>query len=111
MPNAFHGAFVFRRQDHGILTATYFNTGEYKPYPETAILKTESGHDTDPFIGDYITIWLERNTHYKFELNISPHNTLGVYKLSWKPISPQNGEKPYEGFGMLENGLLIGFYY
>ena len=107
----FHGAFVFRKQDHGILTATYFNTGEYKPYPETAKLKKATDPENDLFAGDYETTWLEKNDYYVCNLKITPHKTeKGVYKLSWTS-SGKTKVNTYEGYGMSENGSLVGFYY
>lgn len=110
-PTNFHGAFVFRKQDHGILTATYFNTGEYQPYPETAKRKESKIPTSDPFAGEYETTWLEKKEFYVCDLIITPHNPVtGVYQLEWKS-SGKTDVKNYEGYGMLENGTLVGFYY
>lgn len=121
----FHGAFVLRKHDHGILSATYFNNGEgnykYTPYPETAKRKKnkqvteDKGEElitSDPFAGDYETTWLEENDFYVCNLHISlivPYKP-GVYKLSWKSSGKTN-VKDHEGYGMLENGAVVGFYY
>ncbi len=106
---AFHGAFVVRKQDHGILTITYFNNGnDFIPYPETAKLKEENNKSVDPFIGIYETLWLEKGIHHIGDLEIIPHPPKNVYKLTWTSKAKR---KDFEGYGMLENGTLVGFYY
>lgn len=106
---AFHGAFVLRKQDHGILTITYFNNGAYfDPYPETAKLKTPGKDSADQFSGIYETVWLERDAHHIGDLEIVPHRPVNVYKLTW---TSRDGGRDFEGYGMLEKGTLVGFYY
>lgn len=107
---AFHGAFIFRKQDHGILSSTYFNNGDFNPYPETAkLVSAVSQNPSDPFAGEYVTVWLEDTTHDICDLTIMPEgNVDGVYKLTW--IS-RTGNHNYEGYGMIENSSLVGFYY
>jgi len=108
-PPTFHGAFVFRKQDHGILSSTYFNTWDFTPYPETAKLKSKTEPADDPFTGVYETIWLEKNAHYVCDVEIILHKP-GVYKILWNAAGKKGVEK-YEGYGMLETELLVGFYY
>ncbi|HEU5053263.1 MAG TPA: hypothetical protein VFT78_09130 [Hanamia sp.] len=106
----FHGAFVFRDQGHGILSSTYFNTVTPKPYPETAIRKTDVT-DNDPFLGTFDTTWLEANLNFYENLKISKgyNGNMDAYHLEW--ANKKTGGPEWEGLGNLENGLLIGCYW
>ena len=106
----FHGAFVFRDQGHGILSSTYFNTTTPKPYPETAILKKNCSK-SDPFLGEFETVWLDENDHFKLKLIISKNtNYSEAYDLKWSSIG-NDQHIEWEGLGNIENGLLIGCYW
>lgn len=105
--NNFHGAFILRDQGYGILSGTYLNNHDPKPYPETAILQTD-GNNNDHFIGIFETVWLEKNDHYKCNLEIKL-NGAGQYGLKWRGAVP--GTKSYDGLGIIENGILIGCYW
>ena len=107
----FHGAFVFRNQGHGILSSTYFNTSTPKPYPETAIRKSDAV-DNDPFLGTFDTIWLEANQHFYEDLKIQKgfNGNQDAYYLEWRNKDTEN-QIEWKGLGNLENGLLIGCYW
>ncbi|MGN6291203.1 MAG: hypothetical protein ACTHMV_00545 [Chitinophagaceae bacterium] len=103
----FRGAFVMRFHNHDILTSTYFNTGECNPYPETAKRITAGEPSTDPFIGLFKVIWLEKEDSEVIELQIikDPHSPR--YELKWGPP----GKLQYEGHAVLENEILFGYYW
>jgi hypothetical protein len=107
MPNIkFHGAFVFRDQGNGILSGTYINPDDGKPYPETAILQSNAG--TNLFEGVYETVWIEKSNHYKVLLEINLTSP-GNYKLKWTDINPAS--LSHQGLGFLENNTLVGCYW
>lgn len=110
MPGSnFHGAFVFRNQGYGILSSTYFNNDDPRPYPETAILK-ENGDETDPFIGKFETVWLERNDQHTCWLTITKNSkNQHAYDLRWEGGTPSI--KPYNGLGIMEGEIMVGCYW
>lgn len=103
----FHGAFIFRNQGYGILSSTYLNNYDTKPYPETAILKLNADA-SDAFLGTFETVWLEKGDHYKCHLTITLNDNL-TYNLEWIGSTPDI--QSYNGLGILENGILVGCYW
>ena len=93
-PN-FRGSFIFRSHGYGILSSTYFNNGDENPFPETA--KRKPNDESDPFIGEFNTVWLEASG-YEYSDLIIKRNKIGTYDLSWE----FKGKVIYQGTGILE---------
>ncbi len=116
-PIHFMGAFVIRRQDHGILTSTYFNCNAPDPHPETMKWKSKlpnvKGDDkdkaadagNDPFAGVYKTGWLEQGRHQVGELIIQPNGSM--YELTWNDIKSPGSY----GHATREGDILFGYYW
>jgi len=107
MENVFRGAFVFRSQDHQILTGTYFNNGLGEPYPETAKRIKPGEPLSDPFLGTFKTLWLEASDWYQTDMEITKSSNSPVYHVKWT----KDGKPDHEGHAVLENGILFGYYW
>ena len=101
------GSFVFINQGYGVLSSVYHNNIDSEPFPETAKLQRRPQESTDPFEGEYTTIWLEtRHVEDRTDLKIVRENN-GTYTLIWSDTE----RTWYNGIGFLHENKLIGAYW
>ena len=100
------GAFVFKDDGDGCLTAKWLNNDELTPYPEACKLDTKE-EGSHIFEGTYTSTWIEtRTTGVESSLTIKRLPS-GVYDLLWF----RGRETIFTGRAMLYGELLIGSYW
>ncbi|MBA4241441.1 MAG: hypothetical protein C0448_12000 [Sphingobacteriaceae bacterium] len=104
--NKIIGAFVFKDDGDGCLTAKWLNNDESTPYPEACKL-IEGTKGEKKFEGKYISTWIEDSTKVKHSnlSIISPSD--GIYDLIWSNAT----STIFTGRAMLYGDLLIGSYW
>ena len=100
------GAFVFKDDGDGCLTAKWLNNDELTAYPEASkLIKNTNGEKK--FEGQYTSTWIEGGSHIvQSTLSItSPSN--GIYDLFWS----RGSVTIFTGRAMIYGELLIGSYW
>lgn len=98
------GAFIFRDEGDGCLSSKYFNSTMNTPLMEAAKIK-KGTKGTDPFTGQYSTVWLEKSGSPEFgDLEITK-KTSDIFSLKWS-----NPKQNYAGEAMIVDGLLVGWF-
>ncbi len=100
------GAFVFKNEGDGCLTAKWINNDELTPYPE-ACKSLDETTSMVPFEGLYKSTWIEdRDKVRECDLTIT-RLASGVYDLFWR----RGNKLIFSGRGMIYNDALIGSYW
>jgi hypothetical protein len=111
-----HGAFVFRNEGDGCLTAKFMHDEKGGPFTESCVL-TDLLNDrsleisSGSFLGDYTCTWIGgTNKHLGngiLTIRKQPTN-VALYELSW--LNPKS-QLIFSGTGMLFEKLLVGTYW
>lgn len=105
MCNVF-GCFIIRNEGNGCLTSVYHEHNSARPFTESCIL-LNAPNTTDPFIGEFSTVWLEPENRTA-NLLISRNNL--IYSLEWRNVSSSTSLQ-YVGCAFLSEGKLVGSYW
>ncbi len=100
------GAFVFRDDGDGCLTAKWLDNSADTFYPEACKLIANTGGE-HKFEGQYISTWIEQSVIVvESTLTISQSNP-GIYTLEWVTTDSHR----FHGKAMTFGDLLIGSYW
>jgi hypothetical protein len=100
------GAFVFKNDGDGCLTAKWINNDELTPYPE-ACKSLDEITSIVPFVGLYKSTWIEDSNQVRESDLTITYLPSGVYDLFWR----RDNTLIFSGRGMIYNDLLIGSYW
>lgn len=100
------GAFVFKDDGDGCLTAKWLNNNESTPYPEACKLTTKE-EGSSAFEGTYTSTWIETNNVVVESSLTIKRLSSGVYDLLWF----RGTTTIFTGRAMLYGDLLIGSYW
>lgn len=103
------GCFIFRNEGNGCLTSVYLEHNGIRQFTESCIRRGNT-NDTDPFVGEYNTSWLEPENRTALLTIAIDDNNNGLYNLTWTEISGSENFQ-YSGKGFMHEGRLSGTYW